>query len=83
MATQTTLLGLTLMKHSLAKRAGWGRTPLVSLLIRDGTTAYFIICGMSLTSDAVDYLHPYATVIFFFIVSFCKLHEERSVMGFL
>ncbi|KAJ8593003.1 hypothetical protein M405DRAFT_635378 [Rhizopogon salebrosus TDB-379] len=65
MGTQTTLLGLTLMKHSLAKRAGWGRTPLVSLLIRDGTTAYFIIC-----------------VIFFFIVSFCKLHEERSVMGF-
>ncbi|KAJ8594131.1 hypothetical protein M405DRAFT_730282, partial [Rhizopogon salebrosus TDB-379] len=65
LVTQTTILGLTLMKHILAKRAGWGRTPLVSLLIRDGTTAYFIIC-----------------MIFFLMVSLCKLHDERSVIIF-
>ncbi|KAG1740147.1 uncharacterized protein EDB91DRAFT_359136 [Suillus paluster] len=42
--TQSTLLGLSLMKHILARRAGWGRTPLVSLLIRDGTATYLLIC---------------------------------------
>ncbi|KAG1774744.1 hypothetical protein EV702DRAFT_1047494 [Suillus placidus] len=39
--TQSTLLGLALMKHILARRAGWGRAPLVSLLIRDGTGHVF------------------------------------------
>lgn len=55
MITQTTLIGLTLIKHILAKRAGWGRTPLVSLLIRDGTITYFITCGTSFTSDIACY----------------------------
>ncbi|KAG1839328.1 hypothetical protein DFJ58DRAFT_667820 [Suillus subalutaceus] len=48
---QSTLLGLALTKHILARRAGWGRAPLVSLLIRDGMATYFIICGMNFASD--------------------------------
>ena len=48
LTTQSTLIGLTLIKHILARRAGWGRTPLVSLLIRDGTATYFVTSGTSL-----------------------------------
>ncbi|KAJ8594130.1 hypothetical protein M405DRAFT_761013 [Rhizopogon salebrosus TDB-379] len=75
LTTQTTLLGLTLMKHILAKRAGWGRTPLVSLLIRDGTTAHFIICVIFFSIASFCELHDERSVIIFFwlisIVSSC------------
>ncbi|KAG1759963.1 hypothetical protein EDD22DRAFT_781833, partial [Suillus occidentalis] len=68
-ATQSTLLGLALIKHILARRAGWGRAPLVSLLIRDGTATYFIICGMNFASDFTILLMKFsgAIVIFFCI----------------
>ncbi|KAH7909304.1 hypothetical protein BJ138DRAFT_1155550 [Hygrophoropsis aurantiaca] len=38
--TQSTLLALTVTKHVLARRTGFGRTPLVSQLTRDGTVVY-------------------------------------------
>ncbi|KAF8967890.1 hypothetical protein BDZ97DRAFT_1977088 [Flammula alnicola] len=43
---QCTVLGLTFFKHVMAVRAGWGRTPLVSLLCKDGATAFTVLVGM-------------------------------------
>lgn len=40
---QTMIWGLTLYKHTIASRNGWGRTPVVSLMIRDGTTVFGLI----------------------------------------
>lgn len=43
--TQIVILGLTLVKHSFARREGWGRTPVVSLVLRDGSYVFFIVSG--------------------------------------
>ncbi|KIJ20650.1 hypothetical protein PAXINDRAFT_95711 [Paxillus involutus ATCC 200175] len=41
--TQTALVGSIVFKSVLARYSGWGRTPLVSLLIRDGLGTYFFM----------------------------------------
>ncbi|KAF9235328.1 hypothetical protein BU15DRAFT_27441, partial [Melanogaster broomeanus] len=41
--TQTILLGLICFKGSFAVHAGWGRAPLVSLVIRQGLAIYFVM----------------------------------------
>lgn len=43
--TQVVILGLTLVKHSFARREGWGRTPVISLVLRDGSYVFLIISG--------------------------------------
>ncbi|KAH0826346.1 hypothetical protein J3R83DRAFT_5301, partial [Lanmaoa asiatica] len=40
---QSTILGMTLFKHFVAVRLGWGRTPLLSLLVRDATSCYVLM----------------------------------------
>lgn len=35
-----TLIGLTWLKYLFAIKAGWGRSPLVSLVIRDSSIVY-------------------------------------------
>ncbi|KAF9219793.1 hypothetical protein BS17DRAFT_378963 [Gyrodon lividus] len=40
--TQTTLVGSITFKSIVAKYSGWGRTPLVSLLIREGLAIYLL-----------------------------------------
>lgn len=43
------LICLTMFKYIIAVRAGWGRTPLVSLIVRDGSTVYgTIFCKQTL-----------------------------------
>ncbi|KAG2143854.1 hypothetical protein BD769DRAFT_1419909 [Suillus cothurnatus] len=63
---QSTLLGLALMKHILARRTGWGRTPLVSVLIRDGTATYVIICVIFMFIGAFCELRDERVIITFF-----------------
>ncbi|KIK94645.1 hypothetical protein PAXRUDRAFT_142430 [Paxillus rubicundulus Ve08.2h10] len=41
--TQTTLVGSIIFKSILARHSGWGRTPLVSLLIREGLATYLLM----------------------------------------
>ncbi|KAH7909305.1 hypothetical protein BJ138DRAFT_1089712 [Hygrophoropsis aurantiaca] len=56
--TQSTLLALTVTKHVLARRTGFGRTPLVSQLTRDGTVVYagvlvlILMTGICCSSDS-------------------------------
>jgi len=40
---QTVLFGLTAWKFFTAMRAGWGSTPIITLLMRDGTWAFFLL----------------------------------------
>ena len=42
---ETVLFVLTLIKFMVALRSGWGRTPVVFLLVRDGTWAFILIFG--------------------------------------
>ncbi|KAG1744444.1 hypothetical protein EDB19DRAFT_516327 [Suillus lakei] len=83
-ATQSTLLGLALIKHILARRAGWGRAPLVSLLIRDGTATYFIICVIFFCIGSFCELRDERTVIMFFwlisIISSCSICNVWQLM---
>ena len=40
---QSITIGMTLFKHVVAIRLGWGRTPLLSFLVRDATSNYVTI----------------------------------------
>ncbi|TFY77004.1 hypothetical protein EWM64_g7007, partial [Hericium alpestre] len=42
-AFETILFGLTLVKFVQAVRRGWGRTPVVTVLMRDGTWAFALV----------------------------------------
>jgi hypothetical protein len=42
---ETVLFVLTLFKFLVALRNGWGRTPVIYLLVRDGTWAFILIFG--------------------------------------
>ena len=42
---ESVLFILTLLKFLVALRSGWGRTPVVFLLVRDGTWAFILIFG--------------------------------------
>lgn len=42
---ESVLFILTLIKFLLALRGGWGRTPVVFLIVRDGTWAFILIFG--------------------------------------
>ena len=44
---ETLLFGLTLFKFVQAVRTGWGHTPVMALLARDGTWAFALIFGAS------------------------------------
>ncbi|KAN0080075.1 hypothetical protein V8E55_009641 [Tylopilus felleus] len=51
MFVQTTLIGMIVFKHLAEVRQGWGRTPLLSFLVRDATSNYvavfpLVICGL-------------------------------------
>lgn len=44
------LFGLTLYKFIEAARLGWGDVPLIVLLVRDGTWAFFLLFCASFTT---------------------------------
>jgi len=45
MLFQTFLFAITFYKFIQAVRAGWSDVPLVALLMRDGTWAFFVLFG--------------------------------------
>jgi len=48
--SQSIILYLTIRKHIIASRSGWSRTPIVSLLIRDGAVAYAVIFALQIVT---------------------------------
>ncbi|KAF9565538.1 hypothetical protein CPC08DRAFT_658948 [Agrocybe pediades] len=64
---QGTILALTMAKHIMAVRAGWARTPLVSLLCRDGATTFTIIVGVligTIIYARCEFTHDSAHAVF-------------------
>ncbi|KIJ20649.1 hypothetical protein PAXINDRAFT_66815 [Paxillus involutus ATCC 200175] len=51
--TQTTLVGSIIFKSVLARYSGWGRTPLVSLLIREGVGTYLLMTSEQCSGYAI------------------------------
>lgn len=59
-AFQFLLFGLTLYKFIQALRSGWGDVPLIILLVRDGTWAFFLLfCRYRLASYSC-FVDPFA-----------------------
>ncbi|KAK7054451.1 hypothetical protein VNI00_003649 [Paramarasmius palmivorus] len=70
-AFQTLLFGLTLYKFIAGVRSGWGNVPIIVLLMRDGTWAFFMLF-MFLVGKASLYglrNHSYAGVLFAWTLS--------------
>ncbi|KAJ7502910.1 hypothetical protein B0H11DRAFT_1712201 [Mycena galericulata] len=63
---QTFLFGLTAVKFARALREGWGDTPLVGLVMRDGTWAFILLFAV-VAGDASLYAlknHSFAGILF-------------------
>jgi len=68
--TQTVILALTALKHLFAIRQGWGRTPLVSLMVRDGALVFVVISTLlALTLIFVVTQDTLTQILFFLFVS--------------
>ncbi|KIM90264.1 hypothetical protein PILCRDRAFT_811985 [Piloderma croceum F 1598] len=50
LSTQIFILGLTVVQYFVALRAGWGRTPLMKLMIRDGALAFIATSAVSFSA---------------------------------
>ncbi|KAF9234584.1 hypothetical protein BU15DRAFT_78882 [Melanogaster broomeanus] len=74
--TQSVLLGLMAFKHTSALRSGYGRTPLVSVLIRDGSVVYIIVLVFAVALAASSKLQDKRTIAMFF-----WLISTSSVIG--
>ncbi|KAN0080074.1 hypothetical protein V8E55_009640 [Tylopilus felleus] len=51
MIIQSIIMGTIVFKHSVGVKLGWGRTPLLSFLMKDASSNYvavFLLCGMTL-----------------------------------
>ncbi|KII83072.1 hypothetical protein PLICRDRAFT_180764 [Plicaturopsis crispa FD-325 SS-3] len=59
MFSQFVILGLSLWKYSQALRRGWGRVPLMTILIRDGALSFIAITGMCIVITVVSFTVNY------------------------
>jgi hypothetical protein len=76
------LISLTLFKYFFALRAGWGRTPLVSLVVRDNSTVYattvfllvsvVIVCGLD---------NERGITVFFWTTSLTSISGCRMILS--
>lgn len=76
LSTQITLMGLTLLKTVLARRSGWGRTPIVSLLLRDSSAVFVVISALCLLTIGFCRLNGEGAIVMLlyiwpFILLFC------------
>ncbi|KAH7882181.1 hypothetical protein F5I97DRAFT_433960 [Phlebopus sp. FC_14] len=60
------LLGFIVFKHVVAVRAGWGRTPIVLLIIRDSTSVYVVMIVLTGFILAHCELQDDCTIVMFF-----------------
>ncbi|KAH9041883.1 hypothetical protein EDB83DRAFT_2295451 [Lactarius deliciosus] len=81
---ETVLFILTLFKFIVALRSGWGRTPVLYLLVRDGTWA-FILIFVTLCVNAGFYLaagdSPNSSIAFPWLLSIEAFAGARIVLN--
>lgn len=66
LSTQITLIGLTSLKTILTRRSGWGRTPIVSLLLRDSSTVLFVVSALCLSTIGICRLNGEGAIVMLF-----------------
>ncbi|KAF9234583.1 hypothetical protein BU15DRAFT_78881 [Melanogaster broomeanus] len=66
LVTQSVLIGLMIFKYTTVLRSGWGRTPLVSVLVRDGSIVYIIVLVFAVVLTAGCKVQDKRTVAMFF-----------------
>jgi len=81
-STHTSLMGLILLRHALARRAGWGRTPIVSLLLRDSGVTHLVISSKISMAGTVRYSWSLKALSLSAII-FSQLHDEVTTVMFL
>ncbi|KAJ7129016.1 hypothetical protein C8R43DRAFT_690735 [Mycena crocata] len=80
---QTFLFGLTVYKFVIALREGWGDTPLVGLVMRDGTWAFVLLFAM-VSGEASLYLlknHAFAGVLFGWLLTVFSFAGYRVLLN--
>jgi len=76
------LIGLTLIKYFFALRAGWGRAPLVSLVVRDNTTVYATILFLVISVVIMCGLEKErAVAVIFWSTSLISISGCRMILG--
>ncbi|KAG6374060.1 hypothetical protein JVT61DRAFT_4701 [Boletus reticuloceps] len=77
-----TLIGLTLFKYYFALRAGWGRTPLVSLVVRDNTTVYttiiFLLASVIVLCGLED---ERGVIVFYWATGLTSISAARMILS--
>lgn len=83
-ASNCTLASLTIFKYFFALRAGWGRTPLVSLMIRDvSLTCALMFSEFEKQSGCPVQYSSDGSALPILIFALCRLSTERAVTIFL
>ncbi|KAI9460760.1 hypothetical protein HD554DRAFT_2196738, partial [Boletus coccyginus] len=79
------LVCMTLFKYFFALRAGWGRTPLVSLVVRDGSTVYATMLYDTVMLASVVIIfgmeNEEAVTLFFWTTSFISISGCHIILS--
>ncbi|KAK7057518.1 hypothetical protein R3P38DRAFT_1177795 [Favolaschia claudopus] len=80
---QTFLFVLTVVKFVRAVREGWGNAPLVGLVMRDGSWAFFLLFAVVAGDGALYALknHTYASVLFGWLLSLFSFSGYRVLLN--
>ncbi|CAA7261727.1 unnamed protein product [Cyclocybe aegerita] len=80
---QTSLFVLTVYKFVQALRSGWGDVPLIQLLIRDGTWAFFLLFIVYAGQIGLYALqnHAYAGVLYGWLITFFSFCGYRILLN--
>lgn len=80
--SQVTILVLTLAKYKIAVQHGWGKVPIMMLVVRDGTVAFFVLLSESFDINLVCILtHKWASVITTMTVVATSMQAEYAPIG--
>ncbi|PPQ83628.1 hypothetical protein CVT25_006313 [Psilocybe cyanescens] len=78
--SQITILGFTLAKYKTAVQGGWGKVPIMILMVRDGTAAFFILLVVTtMTVVATSMETEYAPIGNSLILNMQKLSTRTEV----
>ncbi|KAG6374056.1 hypothetical protein JVT61DRAFT_4696 [Boletus reticuloceps] len=79
-----TLIGLTLFKYLLASRAGWGKSPLVALVVRHGTIVYTITLFFFVSEVIMhDSESERGAALVLFVIIVCIVYLGMTKTGFV
>ncbi|KAJ6486960.1 hypothetical protein C8R45DRAFT_828311, partial [Mycena sanguinolenta] len=80
---QTVLFSLTVLRFVQAIRAGWGKMPLLLLIVRDGTWAYFLAVLVVISDLSLSALknHTYGGILYGYTYGKPEHHALKHMMA--